>query len=206
MRTVGIRSIRRGPEMNRLGSRGLLVCTVIVSLVVALPATAVAGVKFSRVASIPGTGGQVYSFVRTTDGILHLIYPTTVSPQQGITAQTISPSGAIGSTTTALSTDWGAAFPGSSRSRMDRSRRSSAQFSTTTPLCGGSRPVTVENVDGPVGRASQLGTRGAGVQLADHRPAVRDDAGPDRSRAGRTGDPERPGAHGDRRRADHVLG
>jgi hypothetical protein len=87
--------------MKRLGSRGLLVCTVIVSLAVALPATAVAGVKFTRVASIPGTGGQVYSCVRTANGILHLVYPTTVSPQQGITAETISPSGAIGSTTTA---------------------------------------------------------------------------------------------------------
>jgi hypothetical protein len=98
--------------MKRLGSRGPLVCTVIVSLAVAPPATAVAGVKFTRVASIPGTGGQVYSFVRTANGILHLVYPTTVSPQQGITAETISPSGAIGSTTTALSTDWGASIPG----------------------------------------------------------------------------------------------
>ena len=98
--------------MKRLGSRGLLVCTLLAALAVTLPAAALAGVKFTRVASIPGTGGQVYSFVRTTDGRLHLVYPTTVSPQQGITSLPISPSGAIGSATTALSTGWGASIPG----------------------------------------------------------------------------------------------
>jgi hypothetical protein len=98
--------------MKRLGSRGPLACTLVAALAVALPAAAQAGVKFTRVASIPGTGGQVYSFVRTADGRLHIVYPTTVSPQQGITSLPISPSGAIGSATTALSTAWGASIPG----------------------------------------------------------------------------------------------
>ena len=98
--------------MRRLGSRGLPVCTLLAVLAVTLPAAALAGVKFTRVASIPGTGGQVYRFVRTSDGRLHLVYPTTVSPQQGITSLSISPSGAIGSATSALSTAWGASIPG----------------------------------------------------------------------------------------------
>ena len=98
--------------MRRLGSRGLLVFTVFIALAMALPAGAAAGVKFTRVASIPGQGGQVYSFVRTANGALHLVYPTTISPQQGLSSLAISPSGAIGSATTALSTQWGASFPG----------------------------------------------------------------------------------------------
>lgn len=98
--------------MRRLGSRGLLVCTLFIALAMALPAAAVAGVKFTRVASIPGEGGPVYSFVRTANGELHLVYPTTISPQQGLSSLAISPSGAIGSATTALSTQWGPSFPG----------------------------------------------------------------------------------------------
>jgi hypothetical protein len=44
--------------MKWLGSRGLLVCTLLAALAVTLPAAALAGAKFTRVASIPGTGAR----------------------------------------------------------------------------------------------------------------------------------------------------
>jgi hypothetical protein len=83
-----------------------------VAALLVVPGTGLGAVKFTRVASIPGTGGQVYSFARTSDGVLHLVYPTTDSPQQGISASSISPAGAIGSSVPALSSSWGASIPG----------------------------------------------------------------------------------------------
>lgn len=76
------------------------------------PAAGMAAVKFTRVGTIPGLGGQVYGFARTADGALHIVHPTSDNGAQGLTAETISPSGAIGTPVTALSTDWGVSVPG----------------------------------------------------------------------------------------------
>ena len=76
------------------------------------PAAAQAAVKFTRIGSIPGTGGAVFAFLRTADGTLHLVRPTSDNGAQGLTADAISPSGAIAPPVTALSTDWGVSVPG----------------------------------------------------------------------------------------------
>jgi hypothetical protein len=93
-------------------TRALLGAAMAVAIGVAVPATSVAAVKFTRVGSIPGTGGAVYAFVRTTDGTLHIVRPTSDNGAQGLSEDAISPSGAIQAPVTALSTDWGASVPG----------------------------------------------------------------------------------------------
>jgi hypothetical protein len=82
------------------------------ALALVAPATSLAGVTFTRVTTIPGAGGPVYGFVRTADGDLHLVYPTSESGAQGLTSSTISPSGAVGAPTSALPTEWGVSPPG----------------------------------------------------------------------------------------------
>jgi hypothetical protein len=87
---------------------------VLAALAVGLvaPAAGMAGVSFTRVGSIPGTGGAVYSFVRTSNGTLHIVRPTSDNGAQGLSEDAISPSGAIAPAVTALSTDWGVSSPG----------------------------------------------------------------------------------------------
>jgi hypothetical protein len=81
-------------------------------MVLGAPAAGTAAVKFTRVGTIPGTGGAVYASVRTSDGALHIVRPTSDDGAQGLTADAISPRGAIQAPVTALSTDWGASTPG----------------------------------------------------------------------------------------------
>lgn len=97
--------------MRVRGMRALL-GTALVAGCLAAPAAAQAAVKFTRIGSIPGTGGAVFAFLRTADGTLHLVRPTSDNGAQGLTADAISPSGAIAPPVTALSTDWGVSVPG----------------------------------------------------------------------------------------------
>jgi hypothetical protein len=99
---------------SRVGAVRLSVCALlgVAAIVLALPGTSPAATKFTRIGTIPGTGGPVEGVVRTPDGILHLIYPTSSSGAQGLTSTAITASGAIGAPVTALSTDWGATPPG----------------------------------------------------------------------------------------------
>jgi hypothetical protein len=71
-----------------------------------------ATVKFTRVGTIPPTGGAVDAFVRTANGTLHIVRPTSDSGTQGLSQDNISPSGAIQPAVSALSTDWGVSVPG----------------------------------------------------------------------------------------------
>jgi hypothetical protein len=88
---------------------GVLATTAVGLLV---PAVGGAAVKFSRVGTIPGLGGEVYGFMRTADGTLHIVHPASDNGAQGLTAEAISPSGAIGAPVTALSAAWGVSVPG----------------------------------------------------------------------------------------------
>jgi hypothetical protein len=100
--------MRVGAAVRR-GLPGALAATVIG---LAAPAAGIAAVKFTRVGAIPGLGGQVYGFVRSADGTLHIVHPASDNGAQGLTADAISPSGAIRTPTTALSTTWGVSVPG----------------------------------------------------------------------------------------------
>ncbi|HEY6526218.1 MAG TPA: hypothetical protein VIY10_20705, partial [Solirubrobacteraceae bacterium] len=93
-------------------TRALLGAAMVVAIGVAVPATSVATVKFTRVGSIPGTGGAVYAFVRTADGTLHIVRPTSDNGAQGLSEDAISPSGAMQAPATALSMEWGVSVPG----------------------------------------------------------------------------------------------
>ena len=93
-------------------TRALLGASVLLAILATAPAAGMAAVKFTRLGAIPGTGGAVYSFVRTSDGVLHIVRPSSDNGAQGLTADAISPSGAIGASVPALSTDWGASVPG----------------------------------------------------------------------------------------------
>jgi hypothetical protein len=93
-------------------TRALLGAAAVLGFGVAVPAAAMAAAKFTRVGSIPGTGGAVYSFVRTADGTLHIVRPTSDNGAQGLSEDSISSTGAIQSPLTALSTDWGVSVPG----------------------------------------------------------------------------------------------
>ncbi len=88
---------------------GVLTATVVG---LAAPSSGMAGVSFTRVGSIPGTGGAVYSFARTSNGTLHIVRPTSDNGAQGLSEDSISPSGAIAPAVSALSTDWGVSAPG----------------------------------------------------------------------------------------------
>jgi hypothetical protein len=92
--------------------RALLGAVAAMVLVLGAPAAGMAAVKFTRVGTIPGTGGAVYTFMRTSDGTLHIVRPASDNGAQGLTADAISPSGAIQAPVSALSTDWGASVPG----------------------------------------------------------------------------------------------
>jgi hypothetical protein len=92
----------------RFGMGGMLAAAV----ALAAPAVGVASVKLTRVGTIPGTGGPVTAFVRTADGRLHLVYPTSDSGAQGLTSRSISPSGSLDAAVSALGTDWGVSAPG----------------------------------------------------------------------------------------------
>ena len=92
-------------------TRALMVAALLGGCLAA-PAAGQAAVKFTRIGSIPGTGGEVFGFVRTADGTLHIVRPTSDNGAQDLTADAISPSGAIGPSVTALSTDWGVSVPG----------------------------------------------------------------------------------------------
>ena len=81
-------------------------------MVLGAPAAGLAAVTLIRVGTVPGTGGAVYAFVRTANGTLHIVRPTSDNGAQGLTADAISPSGAIQAPATALSTDWGVSVPG----------------------------------------------------------------------------------------------
>ncbi len=98
--------VRRG---NR---RWLLLIPVAASLTLAAPAGAMGAVKFSRVGTIPGVGGPVEGVTRTSNGTLHLVFPTSQNGAQGLTSTTIAPTGSIGPSIQALSTDWGVTPPG----------------------------------------------------------------------------------------------
>ena len=93
-------------------TRALLGATTALAIGMAVPATGMAAVKFTRVGTIPGTGGAVYSFLRTADGTLHIVRPSSDNGAQGLSEDSISASGAIQSPVTALSTDWGVSVPG----------------------------------------------------------------------------------------------
>jgi hypothetical protein len=86
--------------------------TALMAACLAAPAAGQAAVKFTRIGSIPGTGGEVFGFVRTADGTLHVVRPTSDNGAQGLTADAISPTGAMAPSVTALSTDWGVSVPG----------------------------------------------------------------------------------------------
>jgi hypothetical protein len=92
--------------------RALLGALAVAVMVLGAPAAGMAAVKFTRVGAIPGTGGAVYAFARTANGTLHIVRPTSDNGAQGLTADAISPSGAIQTPATALSTDWGVSVPG----------------------------------------------------------------------------------------------
>ncbi|HEX3975592.1 MAG TPA: hypothetical protein VHW96_04970 [Solirubrobacteraceae bacterium] len=88
-------------------TRALWGAAMVLAIGAAVPAAAMAAVKFTRVGSIPGTGGAAYAFVRTADGTLHIVRPTSDNGAQGLSEDSISPSGAIQSPVTALSTALG---------------------------------------------------------------------------------------------------
>jgi hypothetical protein len=71
-----------------------------------------AAMTFTRVGTIPGLGGQVFGFARTADGTLHIVHPTSDNGAQGLSAEAISPRGAIRTPVSALSTLWGVSVPG----------------------------------------------------------------------------------------------
>ena len=60
-------------------------------MVLGAPAAGLAAVTFTRVGTIPGTGGAVYAFVRTANGTLHIVRPTSDNGAQGLTADAITP-------------------------------------------------------------------------------------------------------------------
>jgi hypothetical protein len=93
-------------------TRALLGSLAAMAVGLGAPAASTAAVKFTRVGSIPGTGGAVYSFLRTPDGTLHIVRPASDNGAQGLSEDSISPSGVIQAPVTALSTDWGASVPG----------------------------------------------------------------------------------------------
>ena len=92
--------------------RALLAPLAVAVVVLGAPAAGMAAVKFTRVGAVPGSGGAVYAFVRTADGTLHIVRPTSDNGAQGLTADAISPGGAIRAPATALSTGWGVSVPG----------------------------------------------------------------------------------------------
>lgn len=93
-------------------TRALLGAVVVTVVGLAAPAAGMAAVTFTRIGSIPGTGGRGFSFLRTPDGTLHIIRPTSDNGAQGLTEDAISPNGALAPGVTALSTDWGVSVPG----------------------------------------------------------------------------------------------
>jgi hypothetical protein len=93
-------------------TRALMGAAMVLAIGAAMPAAGMAAVTFTRVGPIPGTGGAVYAFVRTADGTLHIVRPTSDNGAQGLSQDSISPSGAIQAPVTALSTDWGVSVPG----------------------------------------------------------------------------------------------
>jgi hypothetical protein len=98
--------VRRGVTRALLGS----LAAIAVGL--GAPAASPGAVKFTRVGSIPGTGGAVYAFVRTADETLHIVRPASDDGAQGLAEDSISPSGVIQAPVTALPTDWGVSVPG----------------------------------------------------------------------------------------------
>jgi hypothetical protein len=78
----------------------------------AAPAAWSAPVKLTRVGAVPGVAGSVYGFVRTPDGTLHIVRPTSANGANGLTADAITPSGTLRPAVTALSTQWGVSVPG----------------------------------------------------------------------------------------------
>ncbi len=97
----------------RLGNRrSLLWVSMAMLLGLAVPAGAMGAVKFTRVGTIPGVGGPVEGVTRTSNGQLHLVFPTSQNGAQGLTSVTISPTGSLGPSVQALSTDWGVTPPG----------------------------------------------------------------------------------------------
>jgi hypothetical protein len=77
-----------------------------------IPAAGMAKVTFKRVGAVPGVAGSVYGLVRTADGTLHIVRPTSNNGAEGLTANAISPSGFLHPAATALSTQWGVSVPG----------------------------------------------------------------------------------------------
>ena len=97
----------------RLGSpRRAALALAAASLCTTVPCGAAAAVKLTRLATVSGSVGPVFGMVRTGDGELHLVYPTVISPESGLTGLTISPSGATGAPVSVLTTDWQTNLPG----------------------------------------------------------------------------------------------
>ena len=84
---------------------------------VAVAQPAIAGPKngkFTRLTSLGVGTFTTYGALRSTDGMLHLIYQTTKpgsAAPDGLATRSISPSGAVGPEVTAL-TGWGTSVPG----------------------------------------------------------------------------------------------
>jgi hypothetical protein len=91
---------------------GLACVLALVGTAGAVTTAAQAKVKFTRMGNIAGTGGVVDAFTRTSDGRLHLMFPTAAGGAQGLSTRATNLSGVFGPTKPALGQTWGVSAPG----------------------------------------------------------------------------------------------